>query len=289
MKFGSNEFYYRLKDAVFSGKNDHIYLELYDTINDDISSVLWNIKSSSIKVNDIEDIKQTIQEKVFKNLLSFLETSDDMAEAQRNSWLLTLARNVIADYCRIAGAIKRPKGNIAPAEEIKLIYETPSAEDDTPGFSLSDIADTSLIPAEKELVQREELKTAITYVLSLDSKPEKLLAYLFETIIADLFLMYENSVDAIWLFFKDKSLFVVRDKIRCWLEIIICNKLPEKAFHPMNKKLNKIENGLQYGDKSFNISMRELTVWKSELRKRIEGKRFEVLEGGDLIAETFKL
>lgn len=280
MKFGSESFFNRLYTGFFSGDSQEIEQELYQVIRSDLERY---VVERVYDVDAREDLFQDITEKVFRNIETFLRKSKDKSEKERNTWLKKIATNALNTYYTKVPLIRVPRKVVkdptkTKQDQVQALLQ-PDVWDEEKGSYLNNHVDPTL-PEEGHIYyveRKEELAEVLAYVLSLNSKPEKILAFLAMIIESEWF--YRGNENEFMAHMEKKlqqtTLFEMRHRIEWLLQKA---ELPSEGFGKLDQRLKeKISEG-PCGERYFETDSRQLSVWLSDLRKRLRKEREAILE-----------
>lgn len=155
MKFGSDEIFSLIETNIDDSENYLWYDELFSCIKSDAELLL---RKDGMAYADIEDVVQEVQIAVSRNLVSYVESSKDKTEIQRNAWLKTIIKNKETDFFR------------------KMV-RTQADSLDGIDLEVPDPFDTS-----EKVINRMMFFEAIKKLCKIKSSPERILAFLLNKI-----------------------------------------------------------------------------------------------------------
>ncbi len=252
MNFASDEFFQYLKKEITREEADgKIYYELEIVIKQTVYKVI----SKKVPNEYIDDVYQDVFFSVWRNLADFIEKSDNISEAQRMSWLLTITERRIADFY---------------AKYYKKNGILVSIDDDEKTIQ---IADSRNDPAENigknEFTKNMEL---ILYELfRINTAPEKIISYIYSKIIFSIDDKVNSKPSYTVEYLTGKSLYWVFDDMKRELSYVLGVEIPEHIFGSLKSKLNYVDDsGKMVGERLFMSSVKKITDSNSRIQKKLE-------------------
>ena len=164
MKFGSEQFYQKLKSGMYSGADEVFYTNILSEIENDIRPRV----SSMVAYPDDDDVIQQALLAVWTSLAKFVRSSEELSVSQRNAWLMRIVNNKIADYYRSKyGSLDNAYLNdtrefVAPADmDPSILFER----------------------LDSQLDGERRIDAIIEYIFSLNILPEKIIAFFYSKVI----------------------------------------------------------------------------------------------------------
>lgn len=273
MLFGSEEMKEFLRECYNKPEKYHeMHTELFESVKNyaknklshgfdenEMSEGSVRIETNTFKEQDIEDITSETAMQVIKSLDGFIKNIDNNNELQRWAWIRTiLYRSVIVFLKR-----KRKIKEIAGGE----IIETSGS-----GAGLADeIAERSKF--------EDGMRKTIRVACNAPSKPEKILAYIYNSIIyKEISGNRKNSrtKDAC-AFMNGKILFELKKEAIKKICNVFAIRVYESDAGPLNDSLGLYEP-TDLGFKVFDETEKTVTDWSNRIKTYMYKKRNEFLE-----------
>ena len=265
MNWGNQNNYQAVKAAVYSGAG---YDRIFETVLADVRPL---IARHGVPETEREDVLQEICIAVLQNLASFVVNSETLSPSQRNSWLRTLAERRINDFWRsYYREEKTLPDNGADAKTAQRRKISLSALDGEDGEERD-------IPQEqRELLLLEEedlphLFAVLEALLSVNTAPDKMLAFLFNKIIlADYAGIIKNKTAYIAEQLHGKRLGVIYAAARVELERTLDTALPDRIFTTLRARLAEEKDGIVYENRLFDMTPRAITDSSNWIKGRFK-------------------
>lgn len=258
MEFGNQEFFDRLKAGVTAGDQD-VYVEL----NNVVSRSVRNLVRAKVKPQDVDDVLQNIQVSVWRHLTPFLQSSENNTPAQRNAWLIVLAKSRINDFLN-ANYKNRPQ----QFDEGESSGKGTGNPGPTPPFPVDPV----------QLANYELCCRAISYVCRLNMTPDRLLSCIYNGLVIPAAFKgharKKGNPKLVVHLFAGRPLSQFRAALWQALNTLLILPPPEDLLAPLDQKL---QGGA--GDEPFQLTAREITVVTNRMRKALQKDRDKILGG----------
>ena len=247
MNFGSDQFFYKLKNGMLSAANEAFYSDVLREIEHDIRPKV----SSMIAYPDNDDVIQQILLSVWISLAKFVRVSESLSVAQRNAWLMRIVNNKIADFFR------SKYGNIEDTVlDDSQEYSSPPSCD--PAFNLE--------KKENQRAEEQRVDDLLAYVCSLNILPEKIIAFLYSKVI--FFLNSEGSLKGSAKYAYDvlngKRFSEIMPVFQIDLDTALGRSVPQSIYDMIYKKI-----GQDNMDCWLEIELQTITDSTSYIIKRV--------------------
>ena len=164
MNFGSDQFFYKLKNGMLSNANEAFYSDVLREIEREIRPKV----SSLIAYPDNDDVIQQVLLSVWVSLAKFVRESGALSVAQRNAWLMRIVNNKVADYFRY----KYRDIEDTVLDDSQEYFSSPEYD---PALSLEN--------KENQCAGERRIDDLIAYICSLNILPEKIIAFLYSKVV----------------------------------------------------------------------------------------------------------
>lgn len=228
MEFGSWEVFELIRQNIEDSQNFDWYNTLAECIQSDCRRKLTQY---GLSAEDREDITQEIQLKVFRNLSSFYCNDASNTEGQRDAWLNTIIRNTVNDFLRAARL------------NVKLL----SLDDEENPVDVSDELDV-----DEKNAAKAQLFEAIHFVSTIDTSPEKMMAFLLNK-MASVFYKKSGKPKDIEKTYYGRPLLEVFRELQKQLSLFLGYEIPKEILLPLWEKIEPRQEEL-FLRKASNIS-----------------------------------
>ncbi|HCS73589.1 MAG TPA: hypothetical protein DIW17_06925 [Clostridiales bacterium] len=254
VKFGLDTTYEYIKNNIGAQDNSKWYDYLYKIIENDALSVLSEYK---LQKADKDDIIQNAQLSVTRYLVSFVLKSSEYSVYQRNAWLRKIIKSRINDFFR-----EKSRQYLQPVDEAAkaLIIQPASA-------NFTDLAD-------EQAYFEEQLIGAIERVCSINTTPEKIIAFLLNRVSGSIELSRKNgSPKDVAKMINGKAIDEAFQILKMKLCCILSVSVPDSALYELIKKIDDDTSGSRVGSFIISITPRSIadsSYWISrKLNKEI--------------------
>lgn len=239
MTFGKADTLLMIEKALQQSEEE-AYEPLCEILYRDIK-VLINKYCRDVYYDDREDLLQECVSKVILNLPRFYKNSQQLTEAERNAWLREIVINTRNDYFR-----KLCRKDKKDSVEYCDALEQPAEQ-----------------AVEKKIEARDSLFEILSYVFSIDTSPETMLAFVYNNLL-DKFSNVNGSPKELSEEFHNMSLDEIYEKMVCDLsDILECN-IPNHVLKPLRDKVNHAPG------KRFFLSPRCVTERSNWIVKKVK-------------------
>ena len=259
MIFGSKKYFDYISANITSQNNEFMYEDLYGILRKDVFSL-----SEFRKIPDSEKdaVFDKIATKVIFKLPIFIQSSADMTEAQRNSWLISVVRSNFADFFRI----EYKKQELSCLEDIVENRET----------HLKYASSDNVAETQKNQEVYEELICSIKEVCSLNTTPDKIIAFFLNCYSCVCGKYRENGKpQQICDEFNGKTLEYAAQTMKTRIQDVLCVNIPEDAFKSLDDKIRA--GGYAQKEAIFCLDSKRISDSVKWIRSKLEGKRGEFL------------
>lgn len=245
MGFGTDVFFEKLKNEIISSDGDgQIYYLLYQEVKD----ITYPIIKNKVPFEYVDDVFQEVFFSVWRNIASYLLNMENKSEGQRIAWLITVAKRRIADY-----------------------YEKISKHENEKVY-LEDI-DYELVSNQITVEYKDELtskmKDVLVRLFSISTSPEKILSFVYSKII----LSSETSSgkpSITYDYLQGYRLYDIFNMMKRDLEEVLEVKIPQEVYYPLQKKMDKEQNGMKVGDSLFELNVKTIIDGTNRIQKKLE-------------------
>lgn len=257
MQWGSNENFDLIKNSIQN--------EDYEQICNLIMSCAEPKICSSIPSDGQLDVLHEIILSVLKSLEKYVLNFEDLNVAQRNAWFTKIVECRKYDYWRDYydanySNNRKKTDNKNDEVEIKNLIVSLDEEYDN-GKPLYDygVVDNEI----ENIIEKSDFELTykiIKFICNLNTSPDKILAFFFNKVISTYYAITQNGkASKVAETLKGKSLYsiywIMRKKINAVLDI----KVDDVVFQGLVDKLYKYDGTVQYKDKIFLLSSRNIT------------------------------
>lgn len=257
MEFGSEEVFQYIKDNLFYLDCDNWYERVYAVIKADTMVLLRNDKLS---LADKEEIVQTVEMKIFKDLVDFVMNEKSSSEASRNAYLKSIVKNTKINFFRL-GYNK----NEETFDYDSLVFSSNTS---------SKTPEDNVINQECFSENVKELFDGIIEVCSINTTPDKIISFLLCKVYVSLEISRKNgNPQEVFEMLNgksiDKALFEVKKKIQSVLDVTV----PNGIYSELDEKVENVMNGNDETRKVFQLSVRTITDSSNWIGKKIKNKK----------------
>lgn len=265
MRFASQEFFNHLKQELGNDSGDgRIYEEVCYLIE---SETKWKLaRAISIK-EDREDILQEIKIAVLTKLPDFILNSENLHEAQRQSWLNTIVERKISNWCRKPDNLSHDS------------LDRTSSDDGGEEYMPKELVEaTSSMENEPESVHMDEnISAALGSVLydlfSLRTSPEKLVCFVYSRLLIPQMVQSRHSGKPTETerILRDVTLYEIYDNMIEDFQKLLCENIDPEVFKPLKEKLDQIqEDGQPVGSRQFNLTVKQIVDSTNRVNKKVQ-------------------
>lgn len=257
MWFGSNEFFFYIKDNI-QNENITMYNKIYDVVKHDTYNIMSVYELSK---EDREDILQEVEITVVRNLVKYLIESETCTEIQRNAWLRKVVKNKVYDYYRKRGRILEFIGG-------EDVLENATNEHDSIEECIIQQCDVKEVNA--------ELLRAISKACYINTTPEKIIAFLLNKVLGALVLeRTHGSPQEVIRMLEGKTLDVAFIIMKKEIQNALSVDIPDEIYEGLNQKLEQRVEGEYVKNRRFHISARTITDSSSWIKSKLENENVE--------------
>ncbi len=240
MKFGSDETFALIETAL-NQEGTEAYEPIWEIIYQDLGLLIG--KHCHDITEDIrEEIRQELALSIREKLLWIYRKTVDKSERERNAYLVTIVENRRKDYKRI--------------------------QRKTLGDESLDSEDAPVVPCgrdfTRQVLNRFEIFDALKHVFELKSSPDRLLAFVYNCMLANLD-GFNGSPREIIEDFDGKPVRFMIDKMVEDLELLLNTEVPPDVLEPLESKMADYSENYV-----FNCTVRQITDSSSEIRKKMK-------------------
>lgn len=254
MEFGSQQVFDYIKYNLSNAKNELWYDRLYAVVKGDVMGILSAYK---LQKSDKDDIVQEVKLSVTLHLVQFVCDSEYKTKEQRNAWLRTIAKRKVMDFFR-----KKYKSLEDSIEDVTL-----NLEKEKKYLSCDDIEKKL-----KENATETKLVRALSVLFSINTSPEKIIAFVFNRIIGTTENSRKNgSPKEITDKFNGIEIQNMFEIMKQELQGLVSFEIPSSVYLPLIKK---IEHATEQGKVKilFTLSPRGITDSSNWITKKIREK-----------------
>lgn len=260
MQWGTNENFDLIKNAIQN--------EDYEPIYNLITSCAEPKVCSSIPIDGQLDVLHDIQLSVWTSLDEYVLNFENLNVEQRNTWFKKIVDCRKYDYWRTYYKVnysnnskkrKKAENKDNKVERKKLIVSLD--EDYDNGNSLYDygVVDNEI----EKIIENSDLELTykiIKFICNLSTSPDKILAFFYNKIISSYYAVTRNGkASKVAENLKGKSLNSIYWVMRKKINDVLDAKIDDAVFQGLVDKLYRYDGKIQYKDKVFLLSSRNIT------------------------------
>lgn len=239
MKFGKEDTF-SLIEKILQQSEESAYDPLCIILYEDIG-ILMKKYCRNVRGSDREDMIQDVITKVIIHLPSFYITSMQKTESERNAWLRTIVINVRNDYFReLSRSVEK---------DAVMLVET--------------IGHNGGKTIEEEFVLRDEILEMIAVAFRIQTTPEKLMAFVYNSLLGRLSRTNGSPKDVTAVFCRYTLDEMYKKMLRDLSDTLQC-EIPNHVLKPLKDKVDLRPNDI------FDLTPRSITDSSNWITKKIK-------------------
>ena len=280
MRFASQEFFGKLKEAILNDNgDDSIYTELYEVLlHDTRYRIIRNVG-----FQEWEDVFQEVVWAVIRQLPRYLMNSENMHESQRQSWLNLIVDRKSASWLEKINEMNKQKKNKKKQDDVKVSKQQVGRalsfdmlqelnEKTKSPIKLAHEPDSTKNPETLVLESEisDELLDKLHELYSINTAPDKLIAFTYSKLI---FPYMGDEVNGKPSKVQERlhgiKLYRLYECMIDDLRFAIDGVIPQEVFLPLREKLDMIDaDGRALGEHLFKLPARQISDGLHRIQKK---------------------